>query len=307
MKPLIATKTSLITLLISASLVCISGFSSEPNTTASTEPAELRYPVAVCDWMILKRQKLGAFKLAHELGADGVEVDMGGLGNRPTFDSRLGNPAVRAEFLTEAQKYDLRISSIAMSGFYAQSFAERDGVERMVQDAIDTAVAVGARVLFLPLGVQGDLVKRPELRPAIVTRLRDAGKRAEAAGVIIGIETALDARSEAALLDEIGSPAIKSYFNFANALQNGRDIHSELRALGRDRIVQIHASNQDEHWLAKDPLVNLPAIKRTLDDLGWRGWLVIERSRDSARATDVRYNFTANISFLKQVFQPRSP
>ncbi|HLP24585.1 MAG TPA: TIM barrel protein, partial [Acidobacteriota bacterium] len=114
-------------------------------------------------------------------------------------------------------------------------------------------------------------------------------------------------RSEAALLDEIGSPAIKSYFNFANALQNGRDIHSELRALGRGRIVQIHASNTDGHWLAKDPLVNLPALKRTLDDMGWRGWLVIERSRDSARATDVRYNFTANVSSLKQVFQPRSP
>ncbi len=306
MKPLILIKTPLSLLFISASLVCISGYSAE-LTEPLAPPAELRYPVAVCDWMILKRQKLGAFKLAHELGADGVEVDMGGLGNRATFDSKLGDPAARAQFLTEAQKYDLRISSIAMSGFYAQSFAERQGVEPMVQDAIDTAVAVGARVLFLPLGVQGDLVKRPELRPAIVTRLRDAGKRAEAAGVTIGIETALDARSEAALLDEIGSPAIKSYFNFANALQNGRDIHSELRALGRNRIVQIHASNRDGHWLAKDPLVNLPAIKRTLDDLGWRGWLVIERSRDSARATDVRYNFTANVSFLKQVFQSPSP
>lgn len=306
MKPLILTKTPLILLFISAAFVCIRGYSIE-SAEPSAPPAELRYPVAVCDWMILKRQKLGAFKLAHELGADGVEVDMGGLGNRATFDSKLGDPAVRAEFLAEAQKYDLRISSIAMSGFYAQSFAEREGVERMVQDAIDTAVAIGARVIFLPLGVQSDLVKRPELRPAVVARLRDAGKRAETAGVIIGIETALDARSEAALLDEIGSPAIKSYFNFANAFPNGRDIHSELRALGRDRIVQIHASNRDGHWLAKDPLVNLPAIKRTLDDMGWRGWLVIERSRDSARATDVRYNFTANVSFLKQVFQSPSP
>jgi L-ribulose-5-phosphate 3-epimerase len=307
MRPLIFTKIPLITLLISASLVCISGFSSQPTDDQSAAPAELRYPVAVCDWMILKRQKLGAFKLAHELGADGVEVDMGSLGNRATFDNQLRDPAVRAQFLTEALKYDLRISSIAMSGFYAQSFAERDGVPRMVQDAIDTAVAVGARVLFLPLGVQGDLVKRPELRPAVVARLRDAGKRAEAAGVIIGIETSLDARSEAALLDEIGSPAIKSYFNFANPLQNGRDIHSELHALGRDRIVQIHASNRDGQWLAKDPLVNLPAIKRTLEAMDWRGWLVIERSRDSARATDVRYNFTANVSFLKQVFQSPSP
>lgn len=292
------TKTSLILLCISASLVCISGFSAE----ASAPPTDARYPVAVCDWMILKRQKLGAFKLAREVGADGVEVDMGGLGNRATFDSKLGDPAVRAQFVAEAKKYGLRISSVAMSGFYAQSFAERDGVERMVQDAIDTAVALQVRVLFLPLGVQSDLVKRPELRPAVVARLREAGRRAEAAGVVIGIETSLEAPAEAALLDEIASPAIKSCFNFSNALQSGRDVHAELRALGRDRIVQIHASNTDGHWLEKDPQVDLPAIRRTLDEMGWRGWLVVERSRDAERATDVRYNFTANVAYLHRIF-----
>lgn len=262
------------------------------------------YSVAVCDWMILKRQKLGAFKLAHELGADGVEVDMGGLGNRATFDSKLGDPAVRVQFVAEAGKYGLHISSIAMSGFYAQSFAERDGVERMVQDAIDTAVALRVRVLFLPLGVQSDLVKRPELRPIVVARLRTVGERAAAAGVVIGIETSLDAAAEAALLDEIASPAIKSYFNLANALQHGRDVLAELRTLGRNRIAQIHASNRDGHWLEKDPQVDLPALKRTLDVMGWHGWLVVERSRDATRATDVRYNFTANVAGLHRIFGP---
>ena len=48
-----------------------------------------QYKVAVIDLMILKRQKLGAFQLTKEIGADGVEVDMGGLGNRPTFDNKL--------------------------------------------------------------------------------------------------------------------------------------------------------------------------------------------------------------------------
>lgn len=274
------------------------------TAAAAVVAADLpRYSVSVCDWMILKRQKLGAFKLAQEVGADGVEVDMGGLGNRPTFDSKLGDPAVKQQFLDAARGLRGGISSIAMSGFYAQSFPERADIERPVQDAIATAQALGVRVIFLPLGVQGDLVKRPELRPAVVERLRMAGKLAEAAGVVIGIETALDAKGEAALLDEIGSPAVKSYFNFSNALQNGRDLHAELRTLGRDRIVQIHASNTDGHWLEKDPQVDLPAIKRTLDELGWRGWLVVERSRDASRATDVKYNFSANVAYLKKVFQ----
>jgi L-ribulose-5-phosphate 3-epimerase len=266
-------------------------------------PEAPRFPVGVCDWMILKRQKLGAFKLAHEIGADGVEVDMGGLGDRPTFDNKLADPAVRDQFLAEAASLGLRICSIAMSGFYAQSFAERDGIDRVVQDTIDTAVAMGVKTIFLPLGVRSDLAARPELRPAVVTRLREAGRRAADAGATIGIETALDAAGESILLDEIGSPAIRSYFNFANALQHGRDLHAELRTLGRDRICQIHASNQDGLWLEKDPALDLPAVKATLDALGWHGWLVIERSRDAADGRNVRGNFGANARALKKVFQ----
>ncbi len=274
------------------------------SLVAAELPPPPRYRIGVCDWMILKRQKLGAFQLTKDIGADGVEVDMGGLGDRPTFDSKLGDPALQKQFLGKAQELGLGISSIAMSGFYAQSFAERPGVDRMVQDCLDTAKALGVKVAFLPLGVQGDLIKHPELRPAIVARLKVAGKQAEVAGVVIGVETALDAKQEAALLDEIGSPAIKSYFNFANALQNGRDVCAELRMLGKDRIIQIHASNTDRVWLQNDPQVDLPKIKATLDELGWSGWLVIERSRDATRAKDVKFNFSANAAYLKKVFQP---
>lgn len=278
-----------------------------PRLVRGTEgnPPAPRYRIAVCDWMILKRQKLGAFALAKEIGADGVEVDMGGLGARETFDSQLGKPEVRDQFLAKARELGLGISSLAMSGFYAQSFATRDGaVERMVQDCLDTAAALGVKVAFLPLGVQGDLVKFPDLRPAIVARLREAGVRAAKAGVILGVETALDAAGEAALLDEIGSPAVRSYFNFANALQHGRDLHAELRTLGRERIAQIHCTNRDGVWLENDPQVELPKVKATLDDLGWSGWLVIERSRDVSDATNVRRNFGANAAYLKKVFQP---
>jgi hypothetical protein len=58
-----------------------------------------RYKIAVCDWMILKRQKLGAFQLTKDIGADGVEVDMGSLGERETFQNALTNAGVRQQFL----------------------------------------------------------------------------------------------------------------------------------------------------------------------------------------------------------------
>lgn len=264
---------------------------------------ELRYKIAVCDWMILKRQKKGAFQRTHEIGADGLELDMGGLGNRPTWDNKILNPVDRKMLRDEIAKYNLELSSIAMSGFYAQSFPERENVDVLVKDTINSMELLGVKTAFLPLGVKGDLIKFPELRPKIVERLKMAGEMAEAVGVVIGIESALDAEGEVELLTEVGSPAIKSYFNFANALQNGRDLIEEIKILGKDNICQIHCTDEDGVWLENNTRLDMPAVKETFDNMGWSGWLVIERSRDANNPGDVVGNFSANTRYLKSIFQ----
>ena len=269
----------------------------------SAQNAAPAFKIAVCDWMILKRQKLGAFDRTKEIGADGVEVDMGGLGKRPTFDNKLLDPVERKAFKDAAQRTGLEIASIAMSGFYAQSFADRDSLERLMNDCINTMELMGAKVAFLPLGTESDLVKFPEKRPAVVERLHIFGKKAEAAGVIIGIETNLSAKEEAALLEEIGSPAIKIYFNFQNPLEGGRDLYEELQVLGRDRICQIHCTDTDDVWLEQNTRIDMLQVKKVLTDMGWSGWLVIERSRDKNKVRDVVGNYGANTRFLKSVFQ----
>ncbi|SMC38682.1 sugar phosphate isomerase/epimerase family protein [Pedobacter africanus] len=262
-----------------------------------------RYKVAVIDLMLLKRQKLGAFELSKQIGADGLELDMGGLGTRDTFDNKLADPMLRQQFMDKAKELGLKVCSLAMTGFYAQSLATRPTYQQMIGDCIATMKAMKVKVAFLPLGVQGDLVKNPGLRPALVERLKVAGKMAEAAGVVIGIETALDAKAELQLLKDIGSGAIKSYFNFSNAIKNGRDVSTELRILGKKNIIQIHCTNDDGVWLENDPKIDLKAIRKTLDDMGWRGWLVVERSRDAKDPRNVKWNFTANTKYVKSVFQ----
>ncbi|WP_244278684.1 sugar phosphate isomerase/epimerase family protein [Pedobacter suwonensis] len=262
-----------------------------------------RYKVAVIDLMILKRQKLSALELTSEIGADGLEIDMGGLGDRETFDNKLADPAIRAQYLEKANALHLEFCSLAMTGFYAQSFAKRPTYQKMLQDCLDTARAMKIKVIFLPLGVQGDLVKNPELRAPIVERLKVAGKMAAKAGVVIGIETSLDAKGELQLLKEINCKHIKSYFNFSNAIKNGRDLNQELKILGRKNIIQVHATNEDGVWLENDPKIDLKKVKQTLDEMGWSGWLVIERSRDAKQPTNVKYNFTANTKYLKSIFQ----
>ncbi|MBV7530188.1 sugar phosphate isomerase/epimerase [Chitinophaga sp. sic0106] len=264
-----------------------------------------RYKVGLIDLMLLKRQKAGAITLTAQLGADGVEVDMGGLGNRPTFDNKLLTDSIRNSFLKTANDNGVEIFSLAMTGYYAQSFCGREEYIRSIEDCIKTMQLMHVKTAFLPLGVQCDLRKNPEVRKAVVERLKVAGKMAAAAGVVIGIETALDAKEEVKLLKEIASPGIKIYFNFSNPLKEGRDLISELKILGKDRICMIHATNKDSVWLQNDPQLDLYKVKKTLDDMGWSGWLVIERSRDARKPTDTKYNYGVNTAYLKRVFQDK--
>jgi sugar phosphate isomerase/epimerase len=272
------------------------------------EPAALsqsshRYKIGVIDLMLLKRQKLGALPLAKEIGADGLEVDMGGLGNRPTFDNQLLVDSVREKFLDKAKELQIEIFSLAMTGYYAQSFCGRTEYIQSIKDCIATMKAMNITTAFLPMGVQCDLKANPGVRDSVIGRLKIAGKMAEEAGVVIAIETSLDAAGEVKLLKEINSPAIKIYFNFSNPLKEGRDLVKELHTLGKDRIAMIHASNKDSVWLQNDPQINMQQVKQTLDKMKWSGWLVIERSRDATKPKDVKGNYGANTAYLKSIFQ----
>ena len=285
------------------------GMPSSPCAWRSCAPKvspPQRYKIAVIDLMLLKRQKLGAFQLTKTIGADGLEVDMGGLGTRETFDNSLAIDSIRQQFLDKAKELNLEISSLAMTGFYAQSFAQRPTAVKAVEDCINTMKQMNVKVGFLPLGVQGDLVQHPELRPAIVERLKEVGKYAQQAGVVIAIETALPAAEEVKLLKDIGSPAIKICFNFSNPLAGGRDLYQELKTLGRERIAEIHCTNKDGVWLQNDPQIDMKKVKKTLDKMKWSGWLVIERSRDAADAKNVKKNYGANTAYVKSIFQPQA-
>ena len=265
---------------------------------------EQRYKIAVCDWMILKRQKIGSFQLVHELKGDGVELDMGSLGKREMFDNKLREPHFQQLFRETAQNYNLEVSSIAMSGFYGQSFLDRTNYKELVRDCLDAMKVMDVKVAFLPLGgVKAGWQDTPELRTALVKRLKEVGDMAASEGVVIGIETQLEAKEEVKLLKEINSPGIKIYFKFQNVLENGRDLCKELKILGKKRICQIHCTDTDGVTLPFNERLDIKKVKNTLDKMGWSGWLVVERSRDKDDVHNVRKNYGTNVRYLKEVFQ----
>lgn len=263
-----------------------------------------RYKVAACDWMMLKRQKLGEFKLSHEIGADGVEMDMGGLGKRDTFDNKLHQVYFQELFKKTAAEYHIEVPSIAMSGFYGQSFLKHRNYRVLIDDCIKTMQVMGAKIAYLPLGGCGnDWKTDDEQRRRLVSRLHVAGEMAHSEGLVIGIRTGLSAKEDIKLLEQINSEGIQIYFSVQEALDNKRDLYKELKTLGRKRICQIHISETDGVTLPHSKNIDMHRVKEQLDKMGWSGWLVVERSRDAGDVRNVKKNFGMNIRYLKEVFQ----
>ena len=263
-----------------------------------------KYKVGVCDWMILKRQKLGEFDLAKQIGSDGVEMDMGGLGQRELFDNKMRDDSEARHFKHVADSIGIEIGAIAMSGLYAQDLTKRDNYLALVEDCFDTMDKMGgAQVAFLPLGGCGndwatDKVKRRE----VVKRLHAIGETAKKRGKRVGIDTPLDAKGNLKLLKEIKSEGIAIFYKWQTIVENGWDVVKDIKTLGAKNICAIHASNTDRVWLRNDSTLDVPKIKKALDEMGWSGWLFVERSRNTSMVKNVKMNYSANVFYLKEIF-----
>lgn len=292
----------LLTLILALALpmVCFAQTKANSEKTALTA----RYKIGVCDWMILKRQKLGEFSLTHRLGADGVEMDMGGLGKRDTFESKLHFPKEIAEFKHHIDSFRVEVGAIAMSGFYGQSLVKKDSYKALAQQCINAMKEFNVDVAFLPLGGTGnDWATDKTVRKEVVKRLKTIGNMAAKQKKVIGIDTPLSAEENLALLKEIGSNGIKIFYKWQTAIENKRDIPAEIRLLGNN-ICAFHASNTDSLWIENDPAIDAVAIKAAMDEVGWSGWLFVERSRDVTQVKNVNKNYGANVAYLKKVFAP---
>src|ERR1700742_1013179 len=97
-------KVAALALLITTTLLPHTSLAADTTAAPAVSSSSQRYKISVCDWMILKRQKLGAFQLTKDIGADGLEVDMGSLGTNDTFQSVITtNAEVRQQFLDAAK------------------------------------------------------------------------------------------------------------------------------------------------------------------------------------------------------------
>ena len=223
-------------------------------------------------------------------GLDGVEVRVGGPADR----LELSHPEVRLRYKDLMQKTGLPISSLMMGLLNDCALATDPRAPAWLEQSIDAAHDLGARVILVAFFANGDLlgpdgrVKESDV-DSVVVRLKAAAPRARDAGVILGIEDYLNAEQNARILDRIGHDSVKIYYDcFNTGGTKGYDVPAEIRFL-KDRIAQFHFKNGPDYL--ETGKLHFPPIAAAIKEIGYRGWIVLETSNPSHDAVaDVKRN-----------------
>jgi len=227
------------------------------------------FKLAVCDWTIGKTADPASLEVAKRIGLDGVMVDFGRAeADLPLFDADL-----QRRFLDEANKQDIEIASLAMGVLNSVPYKSDLRAELWVVKGINVCKALGVNVVLLAFFSEGDLRDDKKGTDIVVERLKRVAPKAEKAGVFLAIESWLSAEEHLAIIDRVGSPAVKVYYDVGNSHKAGYDIYKEIRQLGK-HICEFHAKDYDD--LYGKGSIDFEEVRRAIDDIGYRGWIVME-------------------------------
>lgn len=256
--------------------------------------AAARLSIGACDWSLGARGKVEALEIARGLGLDGVQVSMGSVDN----DLQLRRPELQRSYRAAATAGGVRIGGVALDLMNQVPYKSDPRTEQWVSDSIDVAAALGVNVVLLAFFEKGDLRGDPDGQAEVVRRLKRVARKAGQLGVVLGIESWLSARELMRMLDAVGSPHVKVYYDLANATQMGYDILAEIRLLGRERICEFHA--KENGALLGQGRIDFPAVRRAMDDIGYSGWIQIEGA--VPKGQPIVESYAHNVRFMRTHF-----
>jgi sugar phosphate isomerase/epimerase len=252
------------------------------------------FKIGACDWSIGNRQKLAALEEAKRIGLDGVEVSF----SEPGLEYDLRDDEVRKQYLETSKNLGVEIASLAMGVLNRVPYSSDPNAEKWVEQCIDVMEKMGQKTVLLAFFSRGNLKGKPKLQAEVIRRLKKVAPKAEKAGVVLGVESTLDADEHLRILDGVGSPAVQVYYDVANMHYAGYDIYREIRRLGRERICQIHAKERG-CLLGQGP-IDFTRVKEALDEIGYHDWLIIEGATVKGRTTFDCY--VDNQKYLRKIF-----
>jgi L-ribulose-5-phosphate 3-epimerase len=253
-----------------------------------------KYKIGACDWSIGKAAQPSALALAKEMGLDGVQLSLGSAGD----DMKLRQPGVQQQYQEAVRQTGLACGGLAIGELNNIPYKKDPRTEAWVSDSVDVAQALGIKVVLLAFFGNDDLVDDKQGTAEVVRRLKKVAPKAEKAGVVLGLESWLSAEDTVRIMDGVGSPAVKMYYDVCNSTDRGYDICKEIRWLGKKNICEFHLK-ENGHLLGQGN-VNFPRVHDAIEEIGYEGWMQIEGAVPPKG--DLRLSYVANQKYIRQVF-----
>ncbi len=252
-----------------------------------------RFKIGACDWSIGKRYQIDAMELANELGLDGVQVSLGPLESKP-----LTSKAVQQEYLDASKKYGVAIGGIAIGELNNVPYKSDSRTDQWVRDSIGAAKNLGCHVVLLAFFAKGDLKDDKSGTETVIEKLKRVAPIAEEQGVILGIESWLNAEEHLEIIHAVGSNNVRVYYDVANSNKMGYNIYEEIRALGTEYICELHA--KENGYLLGQGRIDFAEVRQAVDDIGYKGWIQIESA--VPEGADVVESYHQNVKYMRKMF-----
>jgi len=253
--------------------------------------------IGVTDWNLRLAAKLEAVALAKKLGFEGVEVSLG----RNVKENRLplDDAAVLEKYRAEAKKQGIALAGTCLDVLHVNYLKSDKLGQKWVADGIRLTKSLNAKVMLLPFFGKGALSTRQEM-DYVADILKDLGKEAEKAGVILGLEDTISAEDNVRIMERSGSKAVKVYYDVGNSTNNGFDIYKEMRWLGAKRICQIHL--KDKGYLGEGS-IDFKRVLAVIRGIGYSGFANLETSSPSK---SVEADMKKNLAFIRRLLAEKS-
>ncbi len=254
------------------------------------------FKIGACDWSLGKSADPSSLLIAKQIGLSGVMVNMGSVKD----DLHLRKKEVQDEFLKLSKETGVVISSLAIGQLNEVPYKSDPRTEQWVWDSIDVAKRLNVSVILLAFFVKNDLRNDEAGIRETISRLKKVAPKAEKEGVILGLETYLDAAGHKRIIDAVGSPNVKVYYDFRNTADAGHDPIEEFRKLGKDLVCELHMK-ENQYLLSKGSL-DWKGISNMIEEIGYRGdhWMQIEWSLPDK--ADLVSSYIQNKEFLRDHF-----
>ncbi len=266
----------------------LAGALAAPAALRSAAP---KIRIGVTDWNLRKGADVSSVSLAAAIGFDGVEISFG----RKTDDGRmpLDRPEAIAAYKAAFGQHKIAIAGTCVDRLHTNCLKNDAEARKWVRDSMRLTRELGAKVLLLPFFGNCELKTREEIDNTAAA-LKELAREAAGMGITLGLEDTISAENNARILDQVGSPGLKVYYDPGNSMNWGHDPYKELRWLGVDRICQIHIKD-NPHYLGQGRL-RWPELLQIIVEIGFTGFANLETSSPSG---DVEADMRRNLTYIR--------